>query len=203
MSESLQPHGLWYARRPCPSPTPINQLTTINHLKSRRCLMSSQDWSEVKVAQSCPTLCNPMDYTVHGILQAIRLEWVAFPFSSRWSQPRSPTLQVDSLPAEPPGKPKNTGVGSLPFTSPSSQPRNWIRISCIAGGFFTNKAIREALHKTKNKSKYPQALTVRPSQTTVLPRAPTRSVTFLLHPSCWWRGGSKQTYLGDTWPHKW
>ena len=35
----------------------------------------------VKVAQSCPTLCDPMDYTVHGILQARILEWVAFPFS--------------------------------------------------------------------------------------------------------------------------
>ena len=35
---------------------------------------------KVKVAQSCPTLCNPMDYTVHGILQARILEWVAFPF---------------------------------------------------------------------------------------------------------------------------
>ena len=33
-------------------------------------------WSEVKVAQSCPTLCDPMDYTVHGILQARILEWV-------------------------------------------------------------------------------------------------------------------------------
>ena len=31
----------------------------------------------VKVAQSCPTLCNPLDYTVHGILQARFLEWVA------------------------------------------------------------------------------------------------------------------------------
>ena len=38
----------------------------------------------VKVAQSCPTLCNPMDYTVHGILQARLLEWVvAFPFSGK------------------------------------------------------------------------------------------------------------------------
>ena len=37
--------------------------------------------SEVKVAQSCPTLCDPMDYTGHGILQARVLEWVAFPFS--------------------------------------------------------------------------------------------------------------------------
>ena len=33
--------------------------------------------SEVKVAQSCPTLCDPMDYTVHGVLQARILEWVA------------------------------------------------------------------------------------------------------------------------------
>ena len=36
---------------------------------------------EVKVTQSCLTLCNPMNYTVHGILQARILEWVAFPFS--------------------------------------------------------------------------------------------------------------------------
>ena len=32
---------------------------------------------KVKVAQSCPTLCNPMDYTVHPILWARILEWVA------------------------------------------------------------------------------------------------------------------------------
>ena len=37
--------------------------------------------SELKVAQWCPTLCNPMDYTAHGILQARILEWVALPFS--------------------------------------------------------------------------------------------------------------------------
>ena len=35
----------------------------------------------VKVAQSCLTLCDPMDYTVHGILQSRVLEWVAVPFS--------------------------------------------------------------------------------------------------------------------------
>ena len=45
--------------------------------------------SEVKVAQSCLTLCEPMDYTVHGIPQARILEWVAFPFSTGSSQPRS------------------------------------------------------------------------------------------------------------------
>ena len=37
--------------------------------------------------QSCPTLCDPMNYTVHGILQARILEWVAFPFSWGSSQP--------------------------------------------------------------------------------------------------------------------
>ena len=50
---------------------------------------------------------------VHGILQARILEWIAVPFSRRSFQPRSPALQVVSLPADPPGKPKNTGVGSL------------------------------------------------------------------------------------------
>ena len=58
-----------------------------------------------------------MDYTVHGILQAKILEWIAVPFSRESSQardqPRSPTLQVDSSPAEPQGKPKNTGEGGL------------------------------------------------------------------------------------------
>ena len=41
-----------------------------------------------KVVQSCPPLCNPIDYTVHGILQARILEWVGFPFSRGSSQPR-------------------------------------------------------------------------------------------------------------------
>ena len=43
------------------------------------------------VAQSCSTLCNPMHYTVHGIFKARILEWVAFPFSRRSSQPRDRT----------------------------------------------------------------------------------------------------------------
>ena len=56
--------------------------------------------------QSCPTLCDPMNYTVHGILQARILEWIAFPFSWGSSQPRDsnpglPHWQADSLPAEP------------------------------------------------------------------------------------------------------
>ena len=103
---------------------------------------------KLKVAQSHPTLCNTMDYIVHGILQARILEWVAIPFSRgifptqgwnpdfpHWKQilyqqsnkesprilewvaflfsrgsshpgiePRSPSLQADSLPVEPQGK---------------------------------------------------------------------------------------------------
>ena len=46
---------------------------------------------KVKVAQLCPTLCDPMDCIVHGILQATILEWVVFPFSRGSSQPRDRT----------------------------------------------------------------------------------------------------------------
>ena len=63
----------------------------------------------VKVAQWCLTFCDPIYYTVHGILQARILEWVAFPFSRE-----------------------------------SSQPRDRTQVSHVAGGFFTNWAIREA-----------------------------------------------------------
>ena len=71
----------------------------------------------MKVTQSYLTACAPVDYTVHGTLQARILEWVAIPFSRGSSQPRDQTrssaLQADSLPAEPQGNPKNTGVGNL------------------------------------------------------------------------------------------
>ena len=68
----------------------------------------------VTVAQLRPTLCNTMVYTVHGILQARILEWAAFPFfRGSGIEPRSPTLQGDSLPVEIQGKPKNIEVGSL------------------------------------------------------------------------------------------
>ena len=80
----------------------------------------------MKVAQSCPTLCDPVDYTVHGSLQARILEWVAFPFSrdlpNPGIEPRSPALQADSLPAELSGKPfyKNRGVYRQQSTSSGS-----------------------------------------------------------------------------------
>ena len=86
------------------------------YVSHQRNLYLKRKWKvKVQGTQSCPTLCNPMHYTVHGILQARILGWVAFPFSrgSPGIEPRFPTLQADSLAAEPQGKPKNTGVDSL------------------------------------------------------------------------------------------
>ena len=69
---------------------------------------------QVLVTQSCLTLCDPVDCSppgssVHRILQARVLEWVAIPFSrdlpNPGIEPGSPALQADSLPSEPPGKP--------------------------------------------------------------------------------------------------
>ena len=92
--------------------------------------------------------CDPMDYTVHGILQVRILEWIAFPFSSGSSPPRDRT-QVSHIAGEfftswATGKPNNTGVGSLSLLQQifPTQELNWV--SCIAGGFFTSWATREA-----------------------------------------------------------
>ena len=72
------------------------------------------DMKWIEDAQSCPTLCDPVDgsppgSSVHGILQARTLEGVAFPSSRNLSnpgiEPRSSALQADSLPSEPWGKP--------------------------------------------------------------------------------------------------
>ena len=68
------------------------------------------------VTQLCSTFCHSMDCSppgssVHGILQARILEWVAMPFSrgclDPGIKPRSPTLQADSSPSEPPGNDTN------------------------------------------------------------------------------------------------
>ena len=100
-----------YKTRP-DSPVPTLQGPWGNIPPQRTLLPKTQEvlsfpfkWSEAKVTQSCPTLCDPVDYIVLGILQARILKCVAFPFSRGSSQPRSPALQADSLPAEPQRKP--------------------------------------------------------------------------------------------------
>ena len=72
----------------------------------------------MKVAQTCPTLFNPMDCV--QFMESSRPEyWSGQPFPSPGGlpnpgiKPRSPALRADSLPGEPQGKPKNTGVVSL------------------------------------------------------------------------------------------
>ena len=95
--------------------------TGIYMAESLCCLLETiiallMDCKWVLVTQSCLTLCDHMDYSlpgpsVHGILQARILEWVAIPFSRGSSRPRieseSLALQADSLPSEPPGKPNS------------------------------------------------------------------------------------------------
>ena len=91
---------------------------------------------KMKVTQSCPTHCNPMDCIIHGILQARILELVAFPFSGDLPnpgiEPRPPALWADSLSAEPQVKPKDTGVGSLSLLQWIflTQESNWGLLHC-------------------------------------------------------------------------
>ena len=101
------------------------------------------------VAQLCLMLCDPRDCSppgssVHGIYQARILEWVVMPFSRGSSQPRDrtcvpvvPALQADSLPAEPQGKPVNSGATgdavSIPGLgrSPGGGNGNSLQYSCL------------------------------------------------------------------------
>ena len=73
----------------------VKTLTPWLHPRSPEAELSGVK-EKVKVAQSCPALCNPMDCSppgssVHRILQARILEWVAVPFSRGSSQPKDQT----------------------------------------------------------------------------------------------------------------
>ena len=63
----------------------------------------------VLVTQSCPTLCNLMNYRLSGSSAYGILQWVAISFSRGYPNPGiefwSPALLADSLPSDPPGKP--------------------------------------------------------------------------------------------------
>ena len=81
-----------------------------------RIILLNQKPGVCLVTQSCSTLCDPRSHKVTalqapqslGILQSRILEWVAMPSSrdlpNPGIEPRSPALQVDSLPSEPPGE---------------------------------------------------------------------------------------------------
>ena len=93
---------------------PRSKRLLISWLQSPSAVISK--W-KVKVSQSCPTLCNPMDYrlpgsSVHGILQARNWREWPFPFPGDLPnpeiKPRSPMLQASSLLFEPPEKPNSS-----------------------------------------------------------------------------------------------
>ena len=167
---------------------------------------SNHQTVKVKVTQSCPTLWDPMDYTVHGILQAriqnamwhagsyipnkrrgtagwIKLQWSIIPiywkkaskspsvvsdllqphglYIQSWNSPHQNSLSLlqgifptqGSNPGLPHGRQtlyQLSHKGSpiilewvaYPPSSGSSWPSNWTGVSCIAGGFFINGAIK-------------------------------------------------------------
>ena len=90
-------------------------------------------------------------YQTHLFMEFSRPEyWNGQPFPSPGYlpnpgiKPRSPTLQADSLPAEPKRSPRILEWVAYPFSRRFSQPRNWTSVFYFAGRFFSNWAIREA-----------------------------------------------------------
>ena len=94
-------------------------------------------------------------WSVHGILQARTMEWIAIPFSrgAFWprDQSRISCIAGRFFTSEPPGKPKHQVFQArilewvaFPFCRRSSQPRDWTQVSHTADGFFTSWATREA-----------------------------------------------------------
>ena len=104
---------------------------------------------KVLVCWSCVSLCDPMDCSllgssVHGILQARILEWVAVPFSRGSSQhfggsnPGHQHCRQILYHLSHQGSPRIMEWVAYPFSRGSSLLRNRTGVSCIAGGFFTN-----------------------------------------------------------------
>ena len=100
-------------------------------------------WSEVKWKSLSLVWLFVTPWTIQS-MEFSRPEYSSgYPFPSPGDlpnpgkEPRSPALQADSLPAEPPGKPTNTGVGSLSLLQQTFPTRNLTGVSFSAGRFFT------------------------------------------------------------------
>ena len=98
----------------------------------------------VKGTQLCPTLCDPLDYTVHGILQARILGWMDSRsllqgiFPTQGSNPGLPYCRQILYQLSHKGSPRILEWVACPFSRRSSQPRDQTQVSHIAGGFFTS-----------------------------------------------------------------
>ena len=93
MSDSVRPHRWQPTRLPCPWDS-LGKNTGVGCHFLLQCMEVK---SQSEVAQSCPTLSDPMDCSlpgssVHGIFQARVLEWVAISFSRGYSRPMTWTL---------------------------------------------------------------------------------------------------------------
>ena len=108
-------------------------------LRIQKTILKTSRKSTLKL-QSCPTLCDPVDCSLSGSLvhgdspgMNTGVGCHAFPgnLPNSGLEPWYPTLLADSLPSEPPGKPKNTGVGSL-NPSPAYLPNPGIKLGCPA-----------------------------------------------------------------------
>ena len=90
-------------------------------MNSEICKTGNSFRVKVKVTQSCLILCDPRDYTMHGILQARTVEWVPYSrvSSQPRDQPRSPALQADSLPTQPQEKPESLNLMTTSHTGTS------------------------------------------------------------------------------------
>ena len=102
---------------------------------------------KVKVAQLCLTLCDPMDYTDHGILQNTGVGSCSLLrgiFPTQGSNTGLPHCRRILYQLSHKGSPRILRWVANPFSSWSSWLRNWTGVSCIAGGFFTNWAIGKA-----------------------------------------------------------
>ena len=99
----------------------------------------SQWRGKVKVAQPCPTLCDPMDYIVQGILQARILQGI---FPTQGSNPGLPHCRQILYQLSHKRSPRILECVAYRFSSGSSQNRNRTGVSCVAGGFYTHWATR-------------------------------------------------------------
>ena len=106
--------------------------------------------------------CNPMDCSppgssVHGILQARILEWVAMPSSRGSSQPGIELTSPESLALKADSLPRILEWVAISFSRGSSRSRDQThvsRVSCIASRFFTHGAIGEAHQKVLAKTTF-------------------------------------------------
>ena len=114
------------------------------------CILSYQPM-KVKVTQSCPTLCDPMDWLYSpwnspgqntGVGSLSLLQEI---FPSQGSNPGLLHCRWILYQLSHKGSPRILEWVAYPFSSRFSRPRNRTGVSCIAGRFFTYWAIRKAL----------------------------------------------------------